>query len=95
VSSSNSYNTKNGQARKGLIDTALRTTDAGHLTHRRIDVVQAVVIPTKNCESDEKGVSINDIHNSKQTCIIKTWKERLIGRAATKRLRRFNIWRFL
>ncbi|MEW5805422.1 MAG: DNA-directed RNA polymerase subunit beta' [Patescibacteria group bacterium] len=36
-------------ARKGLVDTALRTADAGYLTRRLVDVAQDVVIREQDC----------------------------------------------
>jgi DNA-directed RNA polymerase subunit beta' len=36
-------------ARKGVVDTALRTADSGYLTRRLIDVAQDVIIRESNC----------------------------------------------
>jgi len=36
-------------ARKGLADTALRTSDAGYLTRRLVDIVQDVIILEEDC----------------------------------------------
>jgi hypothetical protein len=43
--------------RKGLIDTSLRTADAGYLTRRMVDVLQDVVISEEDC-CVCKGVSL-------------------------------------
>ncbi len=40
-------------ARKGLTDTALRTSSAGYLTRRLVDVAQDVVVNSKDCEDKE------------------------------------------
>nr|USG56493.1 RNA polymerase beta'' subunit [Chlorella vulgaris] len=48
-------------ARKGLVDTALRTASAGYLTRRLVDAVQHVVIYTKNCKT-EKGITFKGLH---------------------------------
>jgi DNA-directed RNA polymerase subunit beta' len=40
-------------ARKGLVDTALRTADSGYLTRRLVDVAQDVIIREKDCGSTE------------------------------------------
>jgi DNA-directed RNA polymerase subunit beta' len=45
-------------ARKGLADTALRTSDSGYLTRRLVDVVQDVIITETDCGSTE-GVWIS------------------------------------
>ena len=36
-------------ARKGLVDTALKTADSGYLTRRLVDVAQDVIIRTNDC----------------------------------------------
>ena len=43
-------------ARKGGADTALRTSDAGYLTRRLVDVSQDVVIVTEDCDTREGRV---------------------------------------
>ena len=50
-------------ARKGLVDTALRTADSGYLTRRLVDVAQDMIVRDEDCgtqrgiviEADEKG----------------------------------------
>jgi hypothetical protein len=44
-------------ARKGLVDTALRTANSGYLTRRLVDVAQSVIIQQLDCEPTE-GLSI-------------------------------------
>ena len=44
-------------ARKGLVDTALRTASSGYLTRRLVDVAQSVIIQQFDCEPTE-GLSI-------------------------------------
>src|SRR4051794_41409721 len=36
-------------ARKGLVDTALRTADSGYLTRRLVDVAQELIIREEDC----------------------------------------------
>ena len=36
-------------ARKGLVDTALRTADSGYLTRRLVDVAQDVIVTEDDC----------------------------------------------
>ena len=38
-------------ARKGLVDTALRTADSGYLTRRLVDVAQEMIIRIADCET--------------------------------------------
>ena len=44
-------------ARKGLVDTALRTADSGYLTRRLVDVAQDVMITEDECGVEEGVVS--------------------------------------
>jgi DNA-directed RNA polymerase subunit beta' len=44
-------------ARKGTADTALRTSTAGYLTRRLVDVAHEVIISEENC-GDEKGFEL-------------------------------------
>ena len=59
-------------ARKGLVDTALRTADSGYLTRRLVDVAQDVIVREEDCGttrsiliSAEDGLSL--IHISEPT----------------------------
>lgn len=38
-------------ARKGLVDTALRTADSGYLTRRLVDIAQGIILREKDCET--------------------------------------------
>jgi DNA-directed RNA polymerase subunit beta' len=44
-------------ARKGLVDTALKTAEAGYLTRRLVDVAQDVVILEEDCK-DKEGFTL-------------------------------------
>jgi DNA-directed RNA polymerase subunit beta' len=47
-------------ARKGLVDTALRTADSGYLTRRLVDVAQELIIREIDCGTN-RGIWIEDI----------------------------------
>ncbi|MCC6175971.1 MAG: DNA-directed RNA polymerase subunit beta' [Chloroflexi bacterium] len=47
-------------ARKGLADTAIRTSDSGYLTRRLIDVAQNVIVYDPDCGT-EAGIWIEDL----------------------------------
>jgi DNA-directed RNA polymerase subunit beta' len=51
-------------ARKGLVDTALRTADSGYLTRRLVDVAQDVVITKHDCGT-ELGVEVSPIRQNR------------------------------
>nr|YP_010930369.1 RNA polymerase beta'' subunit [Ochrosphaera neapolitana]WKK50097.1 RNA polymerase beta'' subunit [Ochrosphaera neapolitana] len=61
-------------ARKGLVDTALRTADSGYLTRRLVDVAQDIIIREEDCGT-EAGLFMTELDGSK------TYNpQRLIGR---------------
>ena len=39
-------------ARKGLVDTALRTADSGYLTRRLVDVAQELIVREPDCHRE-------------------------------------------
>nr|YP_010511967.1 RNA polymerase beta'' subunit [Amburana cearensis]UXL83291.1 RNA polymerase beta'' subunit [Amburana cearensis] len=45
-------------ARKGVVDTAVRTSDAGYLTRRLVEVVQHIVVRKTDCGTI-RGISVN------------------------------------
>ena len=47
-------------ARKGLVDTALRTADSGYLTRRLVDVAQELIIRNEDCETP-LGIWVDNI----------------------------------
>jgi len=50
------FNSVHGN-RKGLVDTALKTAEAGYLTRRMIDVAQDIIVREENCGTKE-GIEI-------------------------------------
>ncbi|KAI3474560.1 hypothetical protein Pfo_029490 [Paulownia fortunei] len=46
-------------ARKGVVDTAVRTSDAGYLTRRLVEVVQHIVVRRTDCGT-VRGLSVTD-----------------------------------
>ena len=74
-------------ARKGLVDTALRTADSGYLTRRLVDVAQDVIIREKDCGSSKGIVLENMLENQK---LLIDLKQRLIGRVLAEDLCMFG-----
>ena len=64
-------------ARKGLVDTALRTADTGYLTRRLVDVSHHVVVKRIRCNTD-RGIAFKDLQSYNK--ILLSLKERLVGR---------------
>nr|WCH57120.1 RNA polymerase b-subunit [Hypnea musciformis] len=71
-------------ARKGLVDTALRTADSGYLTRRLVDVAQDVIIRELDCKTD-KGILLEDMmdHNK----ILINLDQALLGRVLAEEIR--------
>jgi DNA-directed RNA polymerase subunit beta' len=68
-------------ARKGLVDTALRTADSGYLTRRLVDVAQDVILTEEDCGSED-GIVITAIKEGFDEVL--PLPGRLIGRIAVK-----------
>jgi DNA-directed RNA polymerase subunit beta' len=47
-------------ARKGLVDTALRTADSGYLTRRLVDVAQDIIVREEDCGTNE-GLAASEL----------------------------------
>ncbi|MFV0274963.1 MAG: DNA-directed RNA polymerase subunit beta' [Bacilli bacterium] len=71
-------------ARKGGVDTALRTADAGYLTRRLVDAAQDVIIKEEDCGTI-KGLEISAYIDSKMTITLKL-SDRIVGRFANKKI---------
>ena len=67
-------------ARKGLVDTALRTADSGYLTRRLVDVAQDIIVREEDCLTKE-GLSLDDLFKKNKTEL--TLEDRLVGRLLT------------
>jgi len=70
-------------ARKGKSDTSLRTSDAGYLTRRLVDVAHDVVITTKDCGAD-KGLEINRQESEEMG---EKFTARIIGRISLQEIK--------
>lgn len=67
-------------ARKGTVDTALRTARAGYLTRRLVDVTQDIIVYNKKCE-DKEGIPVK----RKESAQIKhQFEEQVFSRVAVK-----------
>ena len=64
-------------ARKGIVDTALRTATAGYLTRRLVDVAQHVIVSKFDCGT-QRGIFLFDMKEGPKT--IYAFENRLIGR---------------
>jgi DNA-directed RNA polymerase subunit beta' len=62
-------------ARKGVVDTAIRTADAGYLTRRLVEVVQHIIVRRRDCGTIQ-GISVSPQNGMTETILVQT----LIGR---------------
>jgi len=69
-------------ARKGLADTALRTSESGYLTRRLIDAAHDVIILEPDCTTT-LGVWITE---PKEKGLLPSFTERIIGRLAASKV---------
>ncbi|NEO99829.1 MAG: DNA-directed RNA polymerase subunit beta' [Symploca sp. SIO2E9] len=68
-------------ARKGLVDTALRTADSGYLTRRLVDVSQDVIVREIDCGTT-RGIVVTAMTDGDRILI--PLSERLLGRVLAK-----------
>ena len=68
-------------ARKGLVDTALRTADSGYLTRRLVDVSQDVIVREIDCGT-QRGISLRAMKDGDRTLI--SLSDRLLGRVLAR-----------
>nr|YP_010328623.1 RNA polymerase beta'' subunit [Puya raimondii]UJH20995.1 RNA polymerase beta'' subunit [Puya raimondii]UJH21082.1 RNA polymerase beta'' subunit [Puya raimondii] len=62
-------------ARKGVVDTAVRTSDAGYLTRRLVEVVQHIIVRRRDCGTI-RGISVSPQNGMTEKIFVQT----LIGR---------------
>nr|YP_009335154.1 RNA polymerase beta subunit [Hosta ventricosa]AEX94804.1 RNA polymerase beta' subunit [Hosta ventricosa]APO12212.1 RNA polymerase beta subunit [Hosta ventricosa] len=62
-------------ARKGVVDTAVRTSDAGYLTRRLVEVVQHIIVRRTDCGTI-RGISVSPRNGVTEKIFVQT----LIGR---------------
>ena len=68
-------------ARKGIVDTALKTANSGYLTRRLIDVAQDIIIREKDCQTPHSCLIFNIKKNDK---ITKSIYDQIVGRILGK-----------
>nr|YP_009397846.1 RNA polymerase b''''-subunit [Sonderella linearis]ARW67032.1 RNA polymerase b''''-subunit [Sonderella linearis] len=74
-------------ARKGLVDTALRTADSGYLTRRLVDVSQDVIIREYDCKTP-RGILLEEMIDNRNVLI--SLKQSLLGRTLAEDIFDFN-----
>ena len=72
-------------ARKGAVDTALKTADAGYLTRRLVDVSQDIIVKEEDCGT-EQGVVVEAFINENDGTIVESVYDRILGRYTNKKI---------
>ena len=68
-------------ARKGIVDTALKTANSGYLTRRLIDVAQDIIIREKDCLTNHSFLFINMKNKNSN---VQSFYEKILGRLLNK-----------
>nr|QUX32876.1 DNA-directed RNA polymerase subunit beta [Blidingia minima] len=68
-------------ARKGVVDTALRTATSGYLTRRLVDSAHHIIIKRNDCETT-KGIILSTLQRTNKTIL--SLKSRFLGRVLAK-----------
>ncbi|MDR0909519.1 MAG: DNA-directed RNA polymerase subunit beta' [Spirochaetaceae bacterium] len=71
-------------ARKGLADTALKTSTAGYLTRRLVDIAQDVVVNEEDCGTIN-GIAYGAIKDGED--IVEPLSDRIVGRYTLERVK--------
>nr|YP_011005659.1 RNA polymerase beta'' subunit [Cutleria multifida]WAM62663.1 RNA polymerase beta'' subunit [Cutleria multifida] len=66
-------------ARKGIVDTAIKTADSGYLTRRLVEVAQSIIISELDCKT-ERGIFVQEDVKDEDGKISLSLKELLNGR---------------
>ncbi len=69
--------------RKGLVDTALKTSNAGYLSRKLVDVAQDVVVTIEDCQTNA-GVMVTPVWEGERLMV--PLRERIVGRVAVDRI---------
>ena len=72
--------------RKGMVDKALKTADAGYLTRRLVDVAQEVIVDDEDCFATlgekVKGMEVSAIYDDESE--VESISKRIVGRVAAE-----------
>jgi len=71
--------------RKGAVDTALKTADAGYLTRRLVDVSQDIIVREIDCGT-EAGTVVEAFINDADGTVIESLYDRILGRFTNKKI---------
>lgn len=66
-------------ARKGMTDTAMKTSKSGYMTRKLVDATQDVIVNFEDCKT-KRGTILEAIVDTKNDSVIESLRDRLINR---------------
>ncbi|MCF0217705.1 MAG: DNA-directed RNA polymerase subunit beta' [Malacoplasma sp.] len=66
-------------ARKGMTDTAMKTSKSGYMTRKLVDATQDVIVNSEDCHTT-RGTILDEIKDTKTDSMIESLHDRLINR---------------
>ena len=66
-------------ARKGMTDTAMKTSKSGYMTRKLVDATQEIIISDHDCHTNI-GLKVTAIIDNKDKTIIEPLYDRIVGR---------------
>lgn len=69
-------------ARKGMTDTAMKTSKSGYMTRKLVDATQEVIVKEHDCQT-RHGLDLEDIIDTRYSVPIERLEERLLNRLAS------------
>lgn len=68
-------------ARKGMTDTAMKTSKSGYMTRKLVDATQEVIVKEHDCQT-RHGLDLEDILDTRYSVPIERLEERMLNRLA-------------
>jgi DNA-directed RNA polymerase subunit beta' len=70
-------------ARKGMADTAMKTSKSGYMTRKLVDVAQEVIVSQSDCGTG-RGLVVEAIYDTKDNALIENLSDRIANRFANE-----------
>lgn len=75
----NEYFNSSYGARKGMADTAMKTSKSGYMTRKLVDAAQEIIVSTQDCGT-VKGLKVRALYDDNATTPTETLAERIMNR---------------
>jgi DNA-directed RNA polymerase subunit beta' len=77
----NEYFNSSYGARKGMADTAMKTSKSGYMTRKLVDAAQEVIVSQEDCGTT-RGLMVEAIYDTKDSGLIESLTDRIANRFA-------------